>query len=284
MSGRARTRSAKNTGQRKNLNTRDSDPKPKSKKSKRGTKLKGVPKEGLLGTLFEEVEEVEESLQFLNAKELKSYRSMSSCGSSESSATIYWEDKMIEFVVAEECDAIIDDLKVGRKGAAQNSNKAVRTACRRLFNEAALAFKIDITKAVSLKLKHLERYDSEEDARMAIIGAHRIVLAGITAVVLHDHDLRADNLDDLNSVVGELKVVVEVNGDLDCVRKSPEEGEGSKASELLKHIQSDPTNVEALRNLLAIATAAKNGSEAIDLTDDSNNDPPQQSPNPQSLH
>jgi hypothetical protein len=64
MSGRARTRSAKNTGQRKNLNTRDSDPKPKSKKSKRGTKVKGVLKEGLLGTLFEEVEGVEESLQF----------------------------------------------------------------------------------------------------------------------------------------------------------------------------------------------------------------------------
>ena len=264
MSGRT-TRSATNTGQRRNQNVRDSDPKPKSKnKSKRGTKSKTVPKEGLLGTLFEEDEEVEESLQFLNAKELKSYRSMSSRGNSESSATIYWEDKMIEFVVAEECDTIIDDLKVGRKGAAQNSNKAVRTACRRLFIEAALAFKIDITKAVSLKLKHLERYDSEEDARMAIIGAHRIVLAGITAVVLHDHDLRADNLDDLNSVVDELKVVVEVNGDLDCVRKSPEEGEGSKASELLKHIQSDPTNVEALRNLLALATAKKNGSEAID--------------------
>jgi hypothetical protein len=92
---------------------------------------------------------------------------------------------------------------------------------------------------------------------MAIIGAHRIVLAGITAVVLHDHDLRADNLDDLNSVVDELKVVVEVNGDLDCVRKSPEEGEGSKASELLKRIQSEPSDIEALRNLLALATAKK---------------------------
>ena len=101
---------------------------------------------------------------------------------------------------------------------------------------------ISRTRAVSLKLKHLVAYDSEEDARKALIGAHRVVLAGITAVVLHDHDLRADNLDDLNSVVDELKVVVEVNGDLDCVRKSPEEGEGSKASELLKHIQSDPTN------------------------------------------
>ena len=70
MSGRT-TRSARNTGQRKNQNVRDSDPKPKSKnKSKRGTKSKTVPKEGLLGTLFEEDEEVEESLQFLNAKEL----------------------------------------------------------------------------------------------------------------------------------------------------------------------------------------------------------------------
>ena len=80
MSGRAHTRSAKNTGQRRNQNTRDSDPKPKSKKSKRGTKAKDVPKQGLLGTLFEEFEGVEESLQFLNEKELKNYRSMSSRG------------------------------------------------------------------------------------------------------------------------------------------------------------------------------------------------------------
>jgi hypothetical protein len=186
---------------------------------------------------------------------------------------------MVEAVVADEVEAIIDDLKVGRKGAAQNSNKAVRTACRGLFIAAALDFKIDITKAVSLNLKGLGACDSEEDARMALIGAHRIVLAGITAVVLHDHDFRFDNLDDLDSVVSEMKVVVCENGDLDCVRKSPEEGEGSKASQLLKHLQSDPTDVVALRNLLAISTAKKNGSEAIDLTDEPNNDPPQQSPN-----
>jgi hypothetical protein len=158
---------------------RDSDPKPKKKRSKRVTKskdvAKDVPKEGLLGTLFDEVEVVEESFQFLNANELKNYRSMSSRGSSESSATIYWEDKMMEFVVSEEIDAIIDDLKVLRKGAKQNSNKAVRTACRRLFIEAALAFKIDITKALSLKLKHLERYDSEARARRKMQGWQSLV-------------------------------------------------------------------------------------------------------------
>jgi hypothetical protein len=61
---------------------------------------------------------------------------------------------MIEYVVAEECDAIIDDLKVGKKGADQNSNKAIRTDFRRPCIAAAL--KKDITKAViSLKLKHL---------------------------------------------------------------------------------------------------------------------------------
>jgi hypothetical protein len=42
-------------------------------------------------------------------------------------------------------------------------------------------------------------------------------------VVLHDHDLRSDCLDDLDSVVDEMKVVVRENGDLDCVRKSPED-------------------------------------------------------------
>jgi hypothetical protein len=62
---------------------------------------------------------------------------------------------MIEYVVAEECDAIIDDLKVGKKGADQNSNKAIRTDFRRPCIVAA-ALKKDITKAViSLKLKHL---------------------------------------------------------------------------------------------------------------------------------
>ena len=103
---------------------------------------------------------------------------------------------------------------------------------------------------------------------MALIGAHRIVLPGITAVVLHEHDLRFDNLDDLDSVVSEMKVVVSENGDLDCdcVRKSPVEYEGSKASQLLKHLQPDPTDVEALRNLLAIATAAKNGEACFCLT------------------
>jgi hypothetical protein len=61
MSGRAR-RSARQTGQRHNQNALDSDPKPKSKKSrKRGTKSKDVPKEGELGTLFDEVEEVPQS-------------------------------------------------------------------------------------------------------------------------------------------------------------------------------------------------------------------------------
>jgi hypothetical protein len=60
---------------------------------------------------------------------------------------------MIEYVVAEECDAIIDDLEVGKKGADQNSNKAVRTDFRRPCIAAALAFKKDITKDVSLKLK-----------------------------------------------------------------------------------------------------------------------------------
>jgi hypothetical protein len=97
--------------------------------------------------------------------------------------------------------------------------------------------------------------------------------------VLHGHDLRVDNLDDLKSVVDELKVVVSENGDLDCVRKTPEEREGSKASQLLKNLLPDALDVEALRNLLAIAMAAKNGSKSIDLTDDSNGDPPQQSPN-----
>ena len=212
-------------------------------------------------------------------KELKHYRDMSSHRNSAATGVNYWEGKMLEAVVADECETIIDDLMVGKKGADQNTNKSVRTACRRLFIAAALAFKVDITRAVSLKLKHLVAYDSEEDARMALIGAHRVVLAGITAVVLHDHDLRFDNLDDLDSVVSEMKVVVLENGDLDCVRKSPEEGEGSKASELLKRIQSEPSDIEALRNLLALATAKKNGSEAIDLTDDTNNDPPQQSPN-----
>jgi hypothetical protein len=48
MSGRARTRSSRQTGQRRNKNVRDSDPKNKKK-------LKGVPKEGELGTLFDEV-------------------------------------------------------------------------------------------------------------------------------------------------------------------------------------------------------------------------------------
>jgi hypothetical protein len=49
MSKRAR-RSARNTGQLKNQNVRDSDPKPKNKKSRRaaGSKSKDVPKEGLL--------------------------------------------------------------------------------------------------------------------------------------------------------------------------------------------------------------------------------------------
>jgi hypothetical protein len=112
---------------------------------------------------------------------------------------------------------------------------------------------------------------------MAIIGALSIVLiAGITAVVLHDHDLRSGCFDDLDSVVDEMKVVVRENGDLDCVRKSPEEREGSKASQLVKNLQHNALDVEALRNLLAIATAAKNGSESIDLTDDSNDDPPRQ--------
>jgi hypothetical protein len=57
MSGKGKARrSVRNTGQRKNQNARDSDPKPKNKKrtSKRGTKLKGVPKGGELGTLFED--------------------------------------------------------------------------------------------------------------------------------------------------------------------------------------------------------------------------------------
>jgi hypothetical protein len=48
---------------------------------------------------------------------------MSSRRNSESTATNYWESKLIEYVVAEECDAIIDDLKVEKKGADQNSNK-----------------------------------------------------------------------------------------------------------------------------------------------------------------
>ena len=229
--------------------------------------------------MYDEVEEVPESLQLLNANELRHFHEMSSHGNSAATGVNYWEGKMLEAVVADECETIVDDLMVGKKGADQNTNKSVRTACGRLFIAAALTFKADITRAVSLKSKDLDACDSEEDARMALIGAHRVVLAGITAVVLHDHDLRFDNLDDLDSVVSEMKVVVLENGDLDCVRKSPEEGEGSKASELLKHLQSDPTNVEALRNLLALATAKKNGSEAIDLTDDSNNDPPQQSPN-----
>jgi hypothetical protein len=59
---------------------------------------------------------------------------------------------MIESVVAQECDAIIDDLKVGKKGADQNNNKAIRTGHKRLCIAAALAFKKDITGAVGLKL------------------------------------------------------------------------------------------------------------------------------------
>jgi hypothetical protein len=114
---------------------------------------------------------------------------------------------------------------------------------------------------------------------LAIIGAHRIVLSGITAVVLHDFDLRVGNTDDLKSVVDELKVVVSENGDLDCARKSPEELEDSKASQLLKELQPDALDVEALTKLLAIATAAKNCSESIDLTDDATDDLPQISPN-----
>jgi hypothetical protein len=101
---------------------------------------------------------------------------MSSHRNSAATGVNYWEGKMLEAVVAEECEMIVDDLKAGKKGADQNNNKAVRTACRRLFIAAALAFKIDITKAVSLKSKDLDACDSEEDARMALIGAHRVVL------------------------------------------------------------------------------------------------------------
>jgi hypothetical protein len=105
----------RNTGQRKNQNARDSDPKPKNKKrtSKRGTKLKGVPKGGELGTLFEEVEEVPQSLQLLTAKELKNYRDMSSHRNSAATGTNYWEGKVVEAVGADEGDTTTDDLKVG---------------------------------------------------------------------------------------------------------------------------------------------------------------------------
>jgi hypothetical protein len=119
MSGTARM-STRQTGQRKNKNAREADPKPRGKKSrKRGKGSKPVPKEGELGTLFDEVEGVEGSLRFLNTSQLKSCRSMSARGSSESSGTNYWEGKVIEYVVAQECDAIIDDLVIGKKGADQ---------------------------------------------------------------------------------------------------------------------------------------------------------------------
>jgi hypothetical protein len=63
--------STRQTGQRKNKNAREADPKPRGKMSRnRGTRSKPVPKEGELGTLFDEDEVVEESLQFLNPKEL----------------------------------------------------------------------------------------------------------------------------------------------------------------------------------------------------------------------
>ena len=150
-------RSARQTGQIHNQNARDSDPKPKSKKKsrKRGTKSKEVlvQKEGALGTLYDEVEEVPESLQLLNANELRHFHEMSSHSNSAATGVNYWEGKMLEAVVADECEAIIDDLMVGKKGADQNSNKAIRTDFRRPCIAAALAFKKDITKAVSLKLK-----------------------------------------------------------------------------------------------------------------------------------
>jgi hypothetical protein len=72
MPGTARMQ-LRQTGQRKNKNVREADPKPRGKKTRnRGTKSKPVPKEDELGTLFDEVEVVDESLQFLNPKELKS--------------------------------------------------------------------------------------------------------------------------------------------------------------------------------------------------------------------
>jgi hypothetical protein len=57
-------------------------------------------------------------------KELKHYRDMSSHRNSAATGVNYWEGKMLEAVVADECETIIDDLKVGKKGADQNNNKA----------------------------------------------------------------------------------------------------------------------------------------------------------------
>jgi hypothetical protein len=87
--------STRQTGQRKNKNVREADPKPKGKRTRnRGTRSKAVPKEGGLGTLFDEVEAVAGSLQFLNQKELKSYRSMSSRRNSESRGNRMYTDRL----------------------------------------------------------------------------------------------------------------------------------------------------------------------------------------------
>jgi hypothetical protein len=85
-------------------------------------------------------------LQLLTAKELKIYRDMSSHRNSAATGTNYWEGKVVEAVGADEGDTTTDDLKVGQKGADQNTNRAVRTACRRTSIAAALAFKISLNQ------------------------------------------------------------------------------------------------------------------------------------------
>jgi hypothetical protein len=190
--------------------------------------------------------------------------------------------KVIAYLVEEEATTIIEELVNGKRGVHQNSsNHAMRSAIKNPCSAAALAFKKDITRAASLELNHLGQYDPEEGTRMAIMGAHRIVFAGVIAAVLQDFNLRRDNLDNLKSVIEELKVVVSEVGGLQCFKKSPEELDcvDSKATRLVKNLKPDALDVDALKKLLAMATAVKNGSDSIDLTGDANDDPPQQSPN-----
>jgi hypothetical protein len=86
--------------------------------------------------------------------------------------------------VEEEATAVVGELVIfSRKGATQNSIHAMRSGIKELCTEAALAFKKDITGADSLKPKHLGQCDSEGGTRMAAMGAHRIVFAGVPAAV-----------------------------------------------------------------------------------------------------
>jgi hypothetical protein len=81
--------------------------------------------------LFEEVEDVPQSLQLLTAKELKSYLEMSSHRNSAATGTNYWDGKVVEAVVADEGNTIIDDLKVGKTGAVQNTNNSLSLSLNR---------------------------------------------------------------------------------------------------------------------------------------------------------